>query len=106
MVCACFVCLPSVCVASRQLLRPSTLICVLWWKTWGALTTTPRVYPMHKIVCAGPQQFKLKKLSGSSKLPVSHTCFNRLDLPDYTTYEQLRTKLLQGLEFSAGFDVE
>jgi len=40
-----------------------------------------------------------------SRMPMAHTCFNRLDLPDYETEEDLRAKLtwcLDNLEM-AGF---
>lgn len=35
-------------------------------------------------------------------LPRSHSCFNILDLPEYTTQDMLGDKLLAALEFSAG----
>jgi len=37
-------------------------------------------------------------------LPRAHTCFNRLDLPAYRSYEELREKLLLAVENSEGFD--
>jgi hypothetical protein len=52
-----------------------------------------------------PRKFCLKLIPGApAKLPVSHTCFNRLDLPDYgTDYMLLRTKMLQCLDFAEGY---
>jgi len=41
------------------------------------------------------QNFTLHALkAGDDKLPISHTCFFSLDLPNYSTYEILRQKLL------------
>ena len=37
----------------------------------------------------GPQRFCIEKVGKESWLPRSHTCFNRLDLPPYKSYEQL-----------------
>ena len=40
---------------------------------------------------------------GPDALPTSHTCFNQLVLPDYTTQEQLQEKLFVALESAEGF---
>ncbi len=39
-------------------------------------------------------------------LPKAHTCFNRIDLPPYETYQQLYDKLTQAVEETCGFAVE
>lgn len=39
-------------------------------------------------------------------LPRSHTCFNRLDLPPYKSYEQLCEKLNFAIEETEGFGQE
>jgi len=39
----------------------------------------------------------------SDHLPASHTCFNTLDLPEYSTREKLTEKLLLALQFIEGF---
>ena len=31
-------------------------------------------------------------------LPVSHTCFNQVDMPDYPSEDELRAKLLLAIE--------
>jgi len=36
-------------------------------------------------------------------LPVAHTCFNLLDLPEYGTREKLKFKLLQAIQCTKGF---
>ena len=40
----------------------------------------------------GPQRFCIEKVGKETWLPRSHTCFNRLDLPPYKSYEQLSEK--------------
>jgi E3 ubiquitin-protein ligase HERC4 len=40
---------------------------------------------------------------GDSYYPVAHTCFNLLDLPQYTSKEILREKLLLAIEHNQGF---
>lgn len=37
------------------------------------------------------------------KLPTSHTCFNQLVVPDYSSKDILRAKLLAAIENSTGF---
>lgn len=36
----------------------------------------------------------------------AHTCFNRLDLPPYTSFEMLYEKLLLAVEESSTFGIE
>ncbi|XP_044515140.1 probable E3 ubiquitin-protein ligase HERC4 isoform X3 [Gracilinanus agilis] len=42
---------------------------------------------------------------GEAYLPVSHTCFNLLDLPKYTEKEILRSKLIQAIDHNEGFSL-
>lgn len=51
----------------------------------------------------GPQPFTLERWGSPSNLPRSHTCFNRLDLPMYESYQDLREKLVQAIEGSESF---
>ncbi|KAK1803540.1 hypothetical protein P4O66_020956, partial [Electrophorus voltai] len=51
----------------------------------------------------GPQKFCIEKTGKENWLPRSHTCFNRLDLPPYKSYEQLKEKLLFAIEETEGF---
>ena len=51
----------------------------------------------------GPQPFCIERVGKESWLPRSHTCFNRLDLPPYTSYEQLKEKLLFAINETEGF---
>ncbi|UZJ57310.1 hypothetical protein CBS101457_006630 [Exobasidium rhododendri] len=41
----------------------------------------------------------------TTRLPTSSTCVNLLKLPRYTSYDQLREKLLYAIESGAGFDL-
>ena len=68
----------------------------------------------------GPKLFMIEKIGDATKLPRAHTCFNRLfpiethenqvifhfrlDLPEYKSYEELRSKLVTAIEESSGFD--
>uniref|UniRef100_A0A4W4FHA6 E3 ubiquitin-protein ligase n=1 Tax=Electrophorus electricus TaxID=8005 RepID=A0A4W4FHA6_ELEEL len=54
----------------------------------------------------GPQKFCIEKTGKENWLPRSHTCFNRLDLPPYKSYEQLKEKLLFAIEETEGFGQE
>ena len=51
----------------------------------------------------GPQKFTIEKWGDSDKLPRAHTCFNRLDLPPYESFEKLTNKLKTAVESSEGF---
>ena len=54
----------------------------------------------------GPQRFCIEKVGKEPWLPRSHTCFNRLDLPPYKSYEQLSEKLTLAIEETEGFGQE
>ncbi|XP_054435820.1 NEDD4-like E3 ubiquitin-protein ligase WWP1 [Pteronotus mesoamericanus] len=54
----------------------------------------------------GPQKFCIEKVGKDTWLPRSYTCFNRLDLPPYKSYEQLKEKLLFAIEETEGFGQE
>lgn len=52
----------------------------------------------------GPQLFTIEQWGTADKLPRAHTCFNRLDLPTYESFEDLREKLLMAVENAQGFE--
>ncbi|KAM3927557.1 E3 ubiquitin-protein ligase NEDD4 isoform 2-T2 [Leptodactylus fuscus] len=52
----------------------------------------------------GPQLFTVEKWGTPDKLPRAHTCFNRLDLPPYESFEDLWDKLHIAIENAQGFD--
>ncbi|KAG6461605.1 hypothetical protein O3G_MSEX012740 [Manduca sexta] len=51
----------------------------------------------------GPQLFTIEKWGAPDNYPRAHTCFNRIDLPPYESYQQLREKLIKAIEGSQGF---
>eukprot|EP00455_Lapot_gusevi_P057581 TRINITY_DN9847_c0_g1_i5.p1 TRINITY_DN9847_c0_g1~~TRINITY_DN9847_c0_g1_i5.p1 ORF type:complete len:298 (+),score=79.60 TRINITY_DN9847_c0_g1_i5:118-1011(+) len=52
----------------------------------------------------GTLQFTISRAGGdANRLISSHTCFNHILLPEYSTYEQLRERLLQSIENNEGF---
>ncbi|OCL12385.1 HECT-domain-containing protein [Glonium stellatum] len=54
----------------------------------------------------GPRRFTIEKAGEPNQLPKSHTCFNRLDLPPYKTFEALNQKLTIAVEETVGFGQE
>ncbi|XVF33865.1 hypothetical protein REPUB_Repub18cG0008600 [Reevesia pubescens] len=54
---------------------------------------------------SGPQRFQIHKAYGApERLPSAHTCFNQLDLPEYSSKEQIQERLLLAIhEASEGF---
>ncbi|TPX39610.1 hypothetical protein SeMB42_g06302 [Synchytrium endobioticum] len=51
----------------------------------------------------GPRRFTIEKAGDERGLPKSHTCFNRIDLPEYKTFETLEQKLTMAVEETQGF---
>lgn len=54
----------------------------------------------------GPRRFTIEKAGEPNQLPKSHTCFNRVDLPPYTSYESMKQKLTLAVEETMGFGQE
>lgn len=48
-------------------------------------------------------QMTIVKTGDDNHLPVAHTCFNYLDLPEYATREKLKYKLLKAIDYTEGF---
>ena len=46
----------------------------------------------------GPRRFTIEKSGDSSQLPMSHMCFNKIDLPPYENYASLEQKLTLAVE--------
>lgn len=46
----------------------------------------------------GPRRFTIEKSGDVNGLPRSHTCFNRLDLPEYKEKERLEERLRFAIE--------
>ncbi|KAG1448908.1 hypothetical protein G6F56_008811 [Rhizopus delemar] len=54
----------------------------------------------------GPRRFTIEKAGEVTQLPKAHTCFNRIDMPPYKTYEALVAKLTMAVEETLGFGQE
>ncbi|KAG0206183.1 hypothetical protein BGX28_002318 [Mortierella sp. GBA30] len=54
----------------------------------------------------GPRRFTIEKSGEIGQLPKSHTCFNRIDLPPYKSYDVLVNKLTLAVEETVGFGQE
>ena len=54
----------------------------------------------------GPRKFCVERIEGPDMLPKSHTCFNRIDLPNYKNYDSLVKKLTMAIEETIGFATE
>lgn len=56
---------------------------------------------------AGPRLFTIHCIDAPAQnLPKAHTCFNRIDIPPYESYQVLYEKLTQAVEETCGFAVE
>ncbi|KAI8973593.1 hypothetical protein BDF20DRAFT_883202 [Mycotypha africana] len=54
----------------------------------------------------GPRRFTIEKAGEVTQLPKAHTCFNRIDMPPYKSYEALVAKLSLAVEETVGFGQE
>ncbi|KAG1048564.1 hypothetical protein G6F43_009055 [Rhizopus delemar] len=54
----------------------------------------------------GPRRFTIEKAGEITQLPKAHTCFNRIDMPPYKSYEALVAKLTMAVEETMGFGQE
>ncbi|BFZ57415.1 hypothetical protein PYCC9005_004467 [Savitreella phatthalungensis] len=54
----------------------------------------------------GPRRFTIERAGEITQLPKAHTCFNRIDLPPYTSYEELEKKLTYSVDETMGFGQE
>uniref|UniRef100_A0A8C5MEN5 HECT-type E3 ubiquitin transferase n=1 Tax=Leptobrachium leishanense TaxID=445787 RepID=A0A8C5MEN5_9ANUR len=54
----------------------------------------------------GLRRFCIEKWGKITSLPRAHTCFNRLDLPPYSSYSMLHEKLLIAVEETSTFGLE
>ncbi|KAJ8656091.1 hypothetical protein O0I10_008315 [Lichtheimia ornata] len=54
----------------------------------------------------GPRRFTIEKAGEVTQLPKAHTCFNRIDMPPYKSYDALVAKLTLAVEETLGFGQE
>lgn len=51
----------------------------------------------------GPQKFTIERWGNTDMLPRAHTCFNRIDLPPYTNFHEMKERLTTAVENSEIF---
>ncbi|CAG9534504.1 unnamed protein product [Cercopithifilaria johnstoni] len=51
----------------------------------------------------GPQKFTIERWGSTDMLPRAHTCFNRIDLPPYTNFREMKERLTTAVENSEIF---
>lgn len=51
----------------------------------------------------GPQKFTIERWGSADMLPRAHTCFNRIDLPPYTSFHEMKERLTTAIENSEIF---
>jgi len=52
----------------------------------------------------GIQRFQIHRSGGRDRLPTAHTCFNQLDLPEYSSFKVMQERILAAIrEGSQGF---
>ena len=81
--------------------------CIWLESSFGKITIT-YVYIYSILLICFLLSYLMTKHQSSSyviQIPVSHTCFNILDLPSYSSKEILRTKLLEAIQHNQGFNL-
>lgn len=78
-----------------QFVTGSPRVPIQGFKALQGVNSETRLFTIHLI-----------KNACTDNLPKSHTCFNRIDLPPYETYEKLRDKLTQAIEETMGFAMQ
>ncbi|EGD77690.1 ubiquitin protein ligase [Salpingoeca rosetta] len=53
----------------------------------------------------GTNKFTIAKAGDTRYLPVAHTCVNRMDIPEYSTKEELKSKLETAISETEGFAI-
>ncbi|GAB5356262.1 hypothetical protein AAMO2058_000275500 [Amorphochlora amoebiformis] len=86
-----------------------------FWKLYGTLTYIQKkkllafITGSDRIPIGGVKDLNMVIQSGGENvlnLPSAHTCFHTLILPNYKTYELLKTKLFIAIEHSQGFGLQ
>lgn len=78
-----------------QFVTGSPRVPIQGFKALQGVNSELRLFTIHLI-----------KNACTDNLPKSHTCFNRIDLPPYESYERLRDKLTQAIEETMGFAMQ
>lgn len=80
----------------------------LFWKVMASLTAKEQSgfirFAWGRSRLPPPKDFntKMKLNFGQGRLPVAHTCFFSIELPEYATEEEMRTGLLTAINFGVG----
>jgi len=89
-----------------------------FWKVLGDMSTTQQAKFLQFVTGTshlpvagfralqgsdGLRMFCIERLEDTTRVPSSHTCFNRLDLPPYADEETLKKQLLLAMYMSGGF---
>jgi hypothetical protein len=90
---------------------PTSKVVTYFWKTMETLTHVERsqfirfVWGRSRLPLKGrswPQSFKIQKCGGGDDLlPVSHTCFFSIELPDYSTEAICHKRLITAINYGA-----
>jgi E3 ubiquitin-protein ligase HUWE1 len=68
------------------------------FKELEGMQGTPLFLEPKLTLIVGTTKFTIVRDFGhKTRLPQSHTCFNQIDLPEYDSYEQLRSALLTAI---------
>lgn len=78
-----------------QFVTGSPRVPIQGFKALQGVNSELRLFTIHLI-----------KNACTDNLPKSHTCFNRIDLPPYESFEKLRDKLTQAIEETMGFAMQ
>jgi hypothetical protein len=87
-------------------ISPRTL--ALFWQVMESLTPQEQSgfvrFAWGRSRLPGAKEFtvKMKLTAGSSALPIAHTCFFSVEMPDYKTAEEMRHGLLTVINFGCG----
>ena len=80
----------------------------LFWKVMATLTSKEQsgfirfAWGRSRLPSQGKFSTKMKLSFGQGKLPVAHTCFFSIELPEYATEEEMRAGLLTAINFGVG----
>ena len=80
----------------------------LFWNVMASLTPKEQsgfirfAWGRSRLPSAKDFTTKMKLSYGHSKLPVAHTCFFSIELPEYATEEEMRAGLLTAINFGVG----
>ena len=100
------VCYRIIASASARIQSPSRYY-ISRLLTFWILKCYVRVFVSGSTGASGPRLFTIHLIDAPCEnLPKAHTCFNRLDLPPYPSYEKMHEKLTQAVEETCGFAVE